>query len=597
MTLLLRAARLALGAAVLRDGDAGLLHGRQRDRSAAEHLLLPHRPRRVDRAATSSTPSTPTSTCSGTAGRCRATTSSRSGRTRRPSSRPTSRGRARRRRSIPFLQPTSWQPNCPSDPPPPTNDCRASACLSAGLRAARRLHAVRARLGHRRRVRDRPAAVRVPLRGSLCRLRAARHAPLRARVRQRHGHLGRRQPDDPNAAPPSNADVDGADPSTYPPVRGRLRRRASTAAAPTTTRRATTPTRSENTRNATMPGEPFGMAQSPGRHASMAVTSETDTRDVAADDGLRLRHDSPAIRRCSSCSMGCPTAASALAAVPHDPNAGVPLCEAGGRRSTPCVRQAFLQTNRQHREVDLLRYYDDDGTVRQPRAVSAAPTLYRPFLEKERAYTITANNARDRLARHRHRPDAAAAVRGRCDHAGGAHHLRAAARRASSSPTARRRRIVVGQIGQQSLQRRRHVRPRRSSSSPGNVSLRAARRSCTSRPSSSRRRRVHGHYELMLFVVCLRLERGLRLRPRRSRLSLRRNAPGAHHPTGAGPYAMAFDPFVARRTSRPAPTVPIDPDSPPDLALKRYRFAYVASFTHSYVQVIDLDADAAPRRS
>ena len=38
--------------------------------------------------------------------------------------------------------------------------------------------------------------------------------------------------------------------------------------------------------------------------------------------------------------------------------------------------------------------------------------------------------------------------------------------------------------------------------------------------------------------------------------------------------------------------VPVDPRAPPSLALKRYRFAYVASFTQSYLQIIDLDQNS-----
>jgi hypothetical protein len=69
---------------------------------------------------------------------------------------------------------------------------------------------------------------------------------------------------------------------------------------------------------------------------------------------------------------------------------------------------------------------------------------------------------------------------------------------------------------------------------------------------------------------------------------------------GAGPFAMAFDPFtlddvVASSLNIPPFGSELEPDpnvnvpglNPP---LNRYRFAYVASFTDSYVQVIDLDA-------
>jgi hypothetical protein len=63
---------------------------------------------------------------------------------------------------------------------------------------------------------------------------------------------------------------------------------------------------------------------------------------------------------------------------------------------------------------------------------------------------------------------------------------------------------------------------------------------------------------------------------------------------GAGPFAMAFDPFTLEDVVHSSLNIPpygseLDPD--PNVAgLNRYRFAYVASFTDSYVQVIDLDA-------
>ena len=57
---------------------------------------------------------------------------------------------------------------------------------------------------------------------------------------------------------------------------------------------------------------------------------------------------------------------------------------------------------------------------------------------------------------------------------------------------------------------------------------------------------------------------------------------------GPGPFAMAFDPFKMKDVAANA-TVPPDPRQDPSLNLGTYRFAYVASFTQSYVQVIDLD--------
>jgi len=70
---------------------------------------------------------------------------------------------------------------------------------------------------------------------------------------------------------------------------------------------------------------------------------------------------------------------------------------------------------------------------------------------------------------------------------------------------------------------------------------------------------------------------------------------------GTGPYAMAFDPFTAEAVALHQ-AVPIDdrqaalpmpsPPSPPGTTAKQirtYSFAYLASFTNSFVQVIDLD--------
>ena len=62
---------------------------------------------------------------------------------------------------------------------------------------------------------------------------------------------------------------------------------------------------------------------------------------------------------------------------------------------------------------------------------------------------------------------------------------------------------------------------------------------------------------------------------------------------------MAFDPFDMTKVATHAP-VAFDPRSQytviskghandGELALRKYRFAYVASFTDSYVQVLDLD--------
>jgi hypothetical protein len=54
---------------------------------------------------------------------------------------------------------------------------------------------------------------------------------------------------------------------------------------------------------------------------------------------------------------------------------------------------------------------------------------------------------------------------------------------------------------------------------------------------------------------------------------------------GAGPFAMAFDPFRM---------ADVGEQNLATQAAHPYRFAYVASFTQSYVQMIDLDNSQSP---
>ena len=73
--------------------------------------------------------------------------------------------------------------------------------------------------------------------------------------------------------------------------------------------------------------------------------------------------------------------------------------------------------------------------------------------------------------------------------------------------------------------------------------------------------------------------------------------------TGAGPFAMAFDPMPLPCAAVGNPRSPVWNDwSCPAMpvgdasSLGSYRFAYVANFTQSYLQLIDLD-NSVPARS
>ena len=65
--------------------------------------------------------------------------------------------------------------------------------------------------------------------------------------------------------------------------------------------------------------------------------------------------------------------------------------------------------------------------------------------------------------------------------------------------------------------------------------------------------------------------------------------------TGSGPFAMAFDPFDMEDVATHK-QVAFDDAREPGKGLRRYRFAYLASFTNSFIQVIDLD-NARPDKS
>jgi YVTN family beta-propeller protein len=99
-----------------------------------------------------------------------------------------------------------------------------------------------------------------------------------------------------------------------------------------------------------------------------------------------------------------------------------------------------------------------------------------------------------------------------------------------------------------------------------------------------------GNYSLRVFVVCFDGNSISIYNPETRTVE-------ATIAVGAGPFAIAFDPFdmkdVALRNPVPSPT--FEPafggqaGIPKGITLKKYRFAYVASFTNSYMQVIDLD--------
>ena len=333
-----------------------------------------------------------------------------------------------------------------------------------------------------------------------------------------------------------------------------------------------------NTRYVTMPGEPFGMAQSEDG-SFVVVTHQTDTKVSLLSTGLTVTRNDNGASSVQSQNPnlqfvldGLPLGGNGIAAVPHDSHSGVG------------VNQAFLETTRSVAELDLLRLYPDEVPVPDGGAGGATlPSSYRPFLEKESSFSLTANaggtDSRGIIIDPTPRYACAAAIDPSLTGNALDAAKQACARRparvffTNRSPAT----LVIGEIGEPSLTGDASYDPDRLVIFK-NVPL-------TFGPS-----RVYlapivdqdGNYALRLFIVCFDSSAIFVFDPDSGLVEniIR---------VGQGPFAMAFDPFDLHDVAARKP-VPNDaaryPESP---TLKRYRFAYIASFTQSYVQVVDLD--------
>ena len=350
--------------------------------------------------------------------------------------------------------------------------------------------------------------------------------------------------------------ADGATKDTYAPFRiecgqGRATRCDKTHQAGTDA--------AENTRGLTLPGEPFGVALSED-HESLVITHQNDPKTSLFSTGISKSRDDVADPVLDFVLDGVPFGGVGVAAVPHDPELGIPLFP------------AWLQTSRLAPQVELLRRYPDQ--VGSTGTIGTGSSLRRPFLDREATFPInaSANGTDSRGIVIDPTPRMACKARGN-DHALCA---RKPARVfiANRSPAS----LLVGEVG----------------GTPDNgVAYDPDRLTIhTSIPLSAGPSRVYlapivdrdGKYSLRVFVVCFDSATIFVYDPDAQVVeNVIRVAPG--------PFAMAFDPFdleaVARRDE-----VLVDR---PELGLRKYRFAYVASFTESYVQLLDLDNGQADR--
>jgi hypothetical protein len=338
-----------------------------------------------------------------------------------------------------------------------------------------------------------------------------------------------------------------------------------------------------NTRHITMPGEPFGMTASEDGE-SIIITHQNETKTSLFNTGLsRSQLDSPGPDTAPRPSLqfvldGLPFGGVGVASIPHDRDA-FPASQ-----SFP--HAAFLWTSRSVAEVDLLRQYPDETgglTASEPR----------PFLDREGAIPIVVSaggsDSRgiviDRTPRIACKAKVVARpvdpTKGRTQAQFDAELLACAQKPArvfiaNRSPSS----LIIGEVG---------------GSATGDANFDPDRLVLhSSIPLSAGPSKLYlapvvekdGAYALRVFAVCFDSATIFVYDPDAEQLEnvIR---------VGLGPFAMAFDPFNLDDVATHA-QVPFD-TRVAGSGLRRYRFGYIASFTNSYVQVLDLDNAQANR--
>lgn len=320
-----------------------------------------------------------------------------------------------------------------------------------------------------------------------------------------------------------------------------------------------------NTRHITMPGEPFGMAFSEDAE-SIVVTHQNDTKTSLFSSGLSVNGaaTSPSIQFIAN---DLPIGGTSISPIPHDPDA-FPPCTAGAPGCSVLPRPAYVQTTRFAPQLDLLRFYSDEGAA-------GSSSLHRPFLVNEGkiAITLSPSGVDSRAVVIDESPRIACK-----DKAGSSADAKKECARlparvfiANRSPAA----VLIGEVG--------------GATSAIDSTYNADRISLYQTvPLSQGPSKIYlapivdkdGRYSLRLFIVCFdsatlfiydpdlgQIENVIRL--------------------DSGPFTMAFDPFSMEDAALHK-LVPMDARAT-DIALRQYRFAYVASFTKSFVQILDLD--------
>jgi hypothetical protein len=334
-----------------------------------------------------------------------------------------------------------------------------------------------------------------------------------------------------------------------------------------------------NTRHLKLPGEPFGATISDDG-TSIVMTHQNDTKSTLLSTGLsRTSNDDPRDRPLPALQFvvdKVPVGGIGVANIPHDPDAFL------GALALP--RPAVLETSRAVAAVSLLRRYsDEEGGV--------GPSTPRPFLDLEATFPITATPSGIDSRGIAIDPTPRLACKAKVAPVGGDQtvesrdrKIQACARKparvfiANRAPAS----LLVGDVGLTTTSATAET-----TYDPDRLTIHTALPLPVG-PSQVFLAPVvdrDGAYALRVFVVCYDASAVFVYDPDAGALEnvIR---------VGPGPFAMAFDPFSFDDVARHA-QVPIDPRDQ-NIGLRRYRFAYLASFTQSFMQLIDLDNAASP---
>ena len=193
-------------------------------------------------------------------------------------------------------------------------------------------------------------------------------------------------------------DADGGMSNCYAPFTLQCGQAANGGRCDATHHAGVNPFEPGNTRNLTMPGEPFAMAQTAdGTAIVLTHQSEGDTSlfltGLTPDGGSA----SPSTPSMQFIDAGLPLGGDGIAEIPHDPGS-VQRLERGGRPGS-FPNPAFLETNNTAAQLNLIRYYRDDrhhGPVTVDAAVARREPPVRheqpssvPYIEVERTLAIT----------------------------------------------------------------------------------------------------------------------------------------------------------------------------------------------------------------